>query len=139
MAARYQKSSFKFFYYFDQKRKIQQNKKIDFLRVGRFRSLLSGDGGAAGGGGGGPFLGLGVILGLGGDVGDFDAFLAVVLRAAVGELGLGVELVLEEFAAGSLLQVDQRAAVAHLFSQTDLLVLWRSRRSRYRTQESRLG
>jgi len=72
---------------------------------------------------------LGLLLVLCADVNDLDAFLAVVLGAAIGELGLGVELVLEEAAAGSLLDVDQRSAVAHLFSKSNLFVFCETKKN----------
>jgi hypothetical protein len=75
---------------------------------------------------------LGLLLVLCADVNDLDAFLAVVLGAAIRELGLGVELVLEEAAAGSLLDVDQRSAVAHLFSKSDLFVFCETKQKTFK-------
>ena len=66
-----------------------------------------------------------LLLGLGSDVDNLDALLTVVLRAAVRELSLGVEIFLQNLAAGSLLKVDQWATVADLLSKSDLLILWK--------------
>ena len=58
---------------------------------------------------------LGFFLGfVGTDVNDFDSLLTVVLGAAFGEGSFGIEIVLEEGAAGGLVSVDQWATVAHL-------------------------